>query len=364
LVTSLLRGKDVSWQTILSALAFFGLSGFTYSLCEFAIEKVHLTEYVLLTLAMYSLIRSRRQGRWILSEAWLWTFLLGVIDEIWQWMLPGRYFDIRDIIINALSALLGVLFITGILGPWQDFLQPARHALARARVAAWAAQGARVTATACLVCFSLALGVANNSEYRLWKASKYAREGHYRHAIMIADEILSKNRDSTKALKVLLSSYLMYVQDLFGSDEWQIDPVPLLKELDRAYGIVFHYDTSRIGASERAEVMNKLSGWYEEVGSSRLQKGDIRTGVSSFYKAHFLNLAVGSTEESRRILELIIDTEPGFGDAYYQLGAIDEAAGEQLRALEGYRKATRLVSNHLEALQSIVRLEEKLGKEG
>jgi len=63
-------------------------------------EQVHFLEYGLLALLT---------GRVVRSPAWAfgWAATVGVCDEAVQFLLPMRYFDLRDIAFNATAAGFG-----------------------------------------------------------------------------------------------------------------------------------------------------------------------------------------------------------------------------------------------------------------
>ncbi|MBI5787527.1 MAG: VanZ family protein [Candidatus Schekmanbacteria bacterium] len=48
-------------------------------------------------------------------KAAFFSLLVGVADELYQGLLPTRYYDINDIMLNVVSAVLGLIFIWGTL---------------------------------------------------------------------------------------------------------------------------------------------------------------------------------------------------------------------------------------------------------
>ena len=43
------------------------------------------------------------------------VFVFGAVDEVIQWILPNRVFDIRDIIINGIAGILVQLLIAMVI---------------------------------------------------------------------------------------------------------------------------------------------------------------------------------------------------------------------------------------------------------
>jgi VanZ family protein len=39
---------------------------------------------------------------------------IGYVDELIQWILPGRVYDLRDVAMNALGAVLGALVLAAL----------------------------------------------------------------------------------------------------------------------------------------------------------------------------------------------------------------------------------------------------------
>lgn len=72
-------------------------------------ERLHVVEYSILGwLLGWALARS---GKW---PAWWWSgvllaWLIGCGDEMIQWFLPNRVFDVRDIFLNGIAGAVGLV---------------------------------------------------------------------------------------------------------------------------------------------------------------------------------------------------------------------------------------------------------------
>ena len=75
-------------------------------------ERSHLIEYGVVALFVYeALTERRRQGHAVPAPALLAsavTTLVGTVDESLQLLIPSRVFDWRDILFNALAAMMAV----------------------------------------------------------------------------------------------------------------------------------------------------------------------------------------------------------------------------------------------------------------
>jgi len=75
-------------------------------------ERSHLMEYSVLAVFMHKAITERiTQGKQIPMPALITfsiTFLIGVLDECIQILLPDRYFDPEDIAFNGLAAIMAI----------------------------------------------------------------------------------------------------------------------------------------------------------------------------------------------------------------------------------------------------------------
>lgn len=86
-----------------------GLTEFVAQLPE---ERIHVIEYGLLGwLITWSISKSKQKisyNRIFIGITLGWS--IGFLDEIVQYILPNRVYDIRDVILNGLSATIGLLF--------------------------------------------------------------------------------------------------------------------------------------------------------------------------------------------------------------------------------------------------------------
>ena len=97
-----------SWFLIFSVMAAYG---YLLNILWIPQEKLHLFEYGFLAFLVYKALKSDvRDGR-----IYLYTSILvasfGCVDELIQFFLPNRYYDIKDILINAASGVMGALML-------------------------------------------------------------------------------------------------------------------------------------------------------------------------------------------------------------------------------------------------------------
>lgn len=85
-------------------------------------EKIHIVEYGLLALLLYRARRSRlraddTEDLSLLVLPLLWVTLAGTCDEAMQWLVETRTGEIRDVVLNVLSGLVGLLFALSLFPP-------------------------------------------------------------------------------------------------------------------------------------------------------------------------------------------------------------------------------------------------------
>lgn len=79
----------------------------------YPVEKVHLVQYALLGIFVYNALKVDLSPFSITFYIFGLGFCMiaGIIDEVIQWFLPDRVFDLRDIGLNWASSILAMLAI-------------------------------------------------------------------------------------------------------------------------------------------------------------------------------------------------------------------------------------------------------------
>ena len=80
-----------------------------YALSRFPAERLHLLEYGLMSYLILRALQLDMRPRRAYVLSLVLTTLVGIGDETVQWMLPQRFFELEDILLNAVSAGLGLL---------------------------------------------------------------------------------------------------------------------------------------------------------------------------------------------------------------------------------------------------------------
>jgi VanZ family protein len=87
------------WLTAVAGLYVY----FTLKLWRAPEQAIHFLEYGVLGYFLFRALSLSLQEKGIYLVAFLSGSLVGIFDEILQWMIPERYFDFRDIVLNALA---------------------------------------------------------------------------------------------------------------------------------------------------------------------------------------------------------------------------------------------------------------------
>jgi len=84
-------------------------------------ELTHLPEYAILSILIIQAIKKQKgKGKEKLSDTYIYfgsgavTGALGAVDEIYQGLLPLRYFTWYDILLNVIGGLLGLTIFWGL----------------------------------------------------------------------------------------------------------------------------------------------------------------------------------------------------------------------------------------------------------
>ncbi len=91
--------SNYAWLAAVAGLYFY----FTLRLWRAPEEAVHFLEYGLLGFFLFRALSLSIRDKSIYLTAFLIGSLVGIIDEVLQWAMPGRYFDFRDAGLNALA---------------------------------------------------------------------------------------------------------------------------------------------------------------------------------------------------------------------------------------------------------------------
>jgi hypothetical protein len=79
-------------------------------------EAVHFLEYGVLGVLLFRALRTGIQDSSVFVAGALIGIFVGIVDEIIQWLVPGRFWDFRDIVLNGGASILVQIAIS-ILAP-------------------------------------------------------------------------------------------------------------------------------------------------------------------------------------------------------------------------------------------------------
>ena len=125
-----LAGTRLGWRrVVLLAVAALFAAG-TWSLRGNPEEAMHFVQYGVLSLLLFRALRMHCPDPGLYGVAFLMGSIVGVVDELIQWVMPGRYFDFRDIGINVAAVALVQMALAWGIQP-QGIAAPVRAATAR-----------------------------------------------------------------------------------------------------------------------------------------------------------------------------------------------------------------------------------------
>jgi len=146
---------DIAWLGALGAAA----AAIAWHLRGRPEEAVHLIQFGILAVLMYRALRPAEPDAAILASVVLLGSLVGTVDEVIQWIVPGRFWDLRDVAINAGAGALAAAALWRVdPGPWRSPPAPSSVSLAL-----------RLAAAQILL---LTLCLANTPERVAWYAAR------------------------------------------------------------------------------------------------------------------------------------------------------------------------------------------------
>ncbi len=98
------------WFAFISCL--YGLAIYIIDVPE---EQVHFIEYGILSGLIYIALSHNIHNISIYFLCAFIVFIFSAVDEVIQWILPNRIFDIRDILINGIAGILVQLLIAMVI---------------------------------------------------------------------------------------------------------------------------------------------------------------------------------------------------------------------------------------------------------
>jgi len=78
---------------------------------ELPSERIHFLEYGVLGWLLMNALSHDYNSHALLLVAALMIVILGFVDEGIQWVLPNRFFELRDVGMNTAGGLLGILLM-------------------------------------------------------------------------------------------------------------------------------------------------------------------------------------------------------------------------------------------------------------
>ena len=98
--------RNFIWLAILASAYAWALSSL-----EISVERVHFVEYGLLTLFVFRALNHNIRDKSLYLWSGIAVFCLGFLDEGIQYLLPNRVYNTRDVVVNGIAGILGLLVI-------------------------------------------------------------------------------------------------------------------------------------------------------------------------------------------------------------------------------------------------------------
>jgi len=114
----LIKLKIRSASNYVWLIAIAGLyTYFTLKLWKIPEEAIHFLEYGLLGFFLFKALNHSIKDKSIYITATLFALFIGTFDEIFQWIIPQRYWDFRDVGLNGFSGGLFQLAVCTVIKP-------------------------------------------------------------------------------------------------------------------------------------------------------------------------------------------------------------------------------------------------------
>jgi hypothetical protein len=97
-----IRWADAAWLVAIAAVLIF----WTRALMGQPEEAIHFLEYGVLGVLLYRALRLHIPDPGVFVAGALLGAIVGTVDEILQWVVPDRYWDFRDLVLNGGASVL------------------------------------------------------------------------------------------------------------------------------------------------------------------------------------------------------------------------------------------------------------------
>lgn len=140
MLASLVRGPRTQIARRAGALILVGIlsAGVLLTQLQTSAEAIHFLEYGLLGFLLFRAWRHHVADPLVYPISALSLGLVAWLDEFLQWLMPGRFWDFRDIRLNAMAGALVLLSIALVFPPPEIQGPVARRSVRRLCYLAWA----------------------------------------------------------------------------------------------------------------------------------------------------------------------------------------------------------------------------------
>jgi len=122
-------GRD-AWRRLPWLLISGGVAAtYAWHLRHSPEEALHFVEYGVLGLLLFRALRHRVADFAVFPAALLLGTAFGMVDECVQWLVPGRFWDLRDVFVDGLAVGLALVGLAGGLRPPELSRRPGRRTL-------------------------------------------------------------------------------------------------------------------------------------------------------------------------------------------------------------------------------------------
>ncbi len=87
------------------------IAAVVFQIVEIPNKRIHIPEYVLMSWLLFEALKPDYRGKGGLLLILVLSSLLGIVDEVVQGFHPQRYYGYKDMVVNFLSAAIGVLLL-------------------------------------------------------------------------------------------------------------------------------------------------------------------------------------------------------------------------------------------------------------